>query len=118
PEADVRAHRTETRERDEAGLLGGWNVQTVRVAVRLSNLGPEPREVTVTERVPISEVEQVEVQVGAPDAYRLGKDEPGGEDITQVIHAGARARSTTAAWSRGPSRCPRSAAARSRSSTA
>jgi len=57
----------------------------VRVAVRLSNLGPEPREVTVTERVPISEVEQVEVQVGSPDAYRLGKDEPGGEDIAQVI---------------------------------
>jgi uncharacterized protein (TIGR02231 family) len=85
PEADVRAHRTETRERDEAGLLGGWNVQTVRVAVRLSNLGPEPREVTVTERVPISELEQVEVQVGSPEAYKLGKDEPGGEDIAQVI---------------------------------
>lgn len=85
PEADVRAHRSETRERDEAGLLGGWNVQTVRIAVRLSNLGLAPREVTVTERVPISEVEQVEIQVSGPDAYRLGKDDqPGGEDIAQV----------------------------------
>jgi len=85
PEADVRVHRDETRERDDAGLLGGWNVQTVRVAIRLSNLGTEPRAVTVTERVPISEVEQVEIQLGAPDAYLLGEDaELGGEAISQV----------------------------------
>ncbi|HSD90445.1 MAG TPA: DUF4139 domain-containing protein [Kofleriaceae bacterium] len=85
PEADIRIHRTETRERDDAGLLGGWNVQTVRVAVRLSNLGAQKREITVTERIPISEVEQVDIQVGAPDAYLLGDDDqPGGEEITQV----------------------------------
>ena len=85
PEADVRAHRSEHRERDEAGLLGGWNVHTVRVAVRLSNLGTARREVVVTERVPISEVEQVDIQVSSPDAYLLAKhDEPGGEEITQV----------------------------------
>jgi len=85
PEADVRVHRTETRERDEAGLLGGGNVQTVRVAVRLSNLGSERREINVTERIPISEVEQVDVQISSPDAYLLGTDDqPGGEEITQV----------------------------------
>jgi uncharacterized protein (TIGR02231 family) len=85
PEADVRIHRDETRERDDAGLLGGWNVQTVRVAVRLSNLGAEKREVVVTERIPVSEVEQVEVHASAPDAYLLGtEDQPGGEEITQV----------------------------------
>lgn len=85
PESEIRVHRTETRERDEAGLLGGWNVQTVRVAVRLSNLGTERRQIDVTERIPISEVEQVDVQVSSPDAYLLGVDEqPGGEEITQV----------------------------------
>lgn len=85
PEAELRVHRTETRERDEAGLLGGWNVQTVRVAVRLSNLGTEKRELEVTERIPISEVEQVEVHIASPDAYLLGADDqPGGEEITQV----------------------------------
>jgi len=85
PDADVRLHRTQTRERDDAGLLGGWNVQTVRVAVRLSNLGAERREIVVTERIPISEVEQVEVSASAPDAYLLGEDDhPGGEEITQV----------------------------------
>jgi hypothetical protein len=85
PEADVRVHRTETRQREEAGLLGGGNVQTVRVAVRLSNLGTERREINVTERIPISEVEQVDVQIASPDAYLLGTDDqPGGEEITQV----------------------------------
>jgi len=85
PEADVRVHRTEVRERDEAGLLGGWNVSTVRVAVRLSNLGTAEREVVVTERIPISEVEQVNVTASSPDAYLLGTgDQPGGEEITQV----------------------------------
>ncbi|MBL9020510.1 MAG: mucoidy inhibitor MuiA family protein [Myxococcales bacterium] len=85
PESELRVHRTETRERDEAGLLGGWNVQTVRVAVRVSNLGTERRQIDVTERIPISEVEQVDVQVSSPDAYLLGTDEqPGGEEITQV----------------------------------
>ena len=82
PQADVRAHRTETRDRDEAGLLGGWNVQTVRIAVRLSNLGAEARHVVVTERVPISEVEQVEIQVSPADAYLLGAD---GGNATQVM---------------------------------
>nr|MDQ3370493.1 DUF4139 domain-containing protein [Myxococcota bacterium] len=85
PEADVRVHRDEVRERDDAGLLGGWNVETVRVAVRLSNLGPARREVVVTERVPVSEVEQVEIQLAAPDAYRLAADDqPGGEAIPQI----------------------------------
>ena len=85
PDADVRVNRDELRDRDDAGLLGGWNVQTVRVAVRLSNLGIDPREVVVIERIPVSEVEQVEVHASAPDAYLLGADdEPRGEQIAQV----------------------------------
>ena len=80
PDSDLRIHRTETRERDEAGILGSWNVQTVRVAVRLSNLGTHKREITVTERIPISEVEQVEVHASAADAYMLDE----AEEITQV----------------------------------
>jgi hypothetical protein len=76
PESDVRAHRDEVRERDDAGLLGGWNVQTIRVAVRLSNLGTQRREVTVTERVPISEIEQVEIHTSGPEAYKLDEGVP------------------------------------------
>lgn len=80
PDSELRVHRSETRDRDNAGILGSWNVETVRVAVRLSNLGTHKREVTVTERIPISEVEQVEVLPSAPDAYMLDE----GDEITQV----------------------------------
>ncbi|MFN0247222.1 MAG: mucoidy inhibitor MuiA family protein [Kofleriaceae bacterium] len=86
PESDIRVHRTETRERDD-GLLGG-TTHTVRVAVRVSNLGAERRTIDITERIPISEVEQVSVDVASPDAYLLGADDqPGperGDEITQV----------------------------------
>jgi uncharacterized protein (TIGR02231 family) len=75
PEADVRVHRVEVRDRDDAGLLGGYNVATVRVAVRLSNLGGTAREVTVTERIPVSEIEQVTVSASTPDAYVLDEDD-------------------------------------------
>ena len=80
PDSELRVHRSETRERDNAGILGSWNVETVRVAVRLSNLGAHKREITVTERIPISEVEQVEVIPSAPDAFMLDE----GDEITQV----------------------------------
>jgi uncharacterized protein (TIGR02231 family) len=83
PESDIRVHRTESRERDD-GILGG-STQIVRVAVRVSNLGAERRTIDITERIPISEVEQVTVDVASPDAYLLGTDDqPGGEEITQV----------------------------------
>ncbi len=81
PDSDVRIHREETRERDE-GLLGG-QTHTIRVAVRLSNLGGEKRMIDLTERIPISEVEQVQIEAAAPEAFLLD-DEPGGEQITQV----------------------------------
>jgi uncharacterized protein (TIGR02231 family) len=73
PDADVRVHRDERRERDDAGLLGGWNVQTVRVAVRISNLGGSKRKLTVQERVPVSEVEQVEIAIAKPGAYVINE---------------------------------------------
>ena len=83
PDAELRVHRELERERDEAGLLGGRNVTTVRVAVRLSNLGDEARTVEVTERIPVSELADVEVELAAPDAWA---PEPRGEQVP-VVHA-------------------------------
>ena len=40
------------------------------------------REIVVTERIPVSEVEQVDVQASAPDAYLL--EDKRQEEITQV----------------------------------
>ena len=75
PEADLRVHRDEQRTREEAGMLGSWNETRVRVAVRLSNLGERARVVEVTERVPVSEIEKVEIKLAAPDAWTLEDDD-------------------------------------------
>jgi uncharacterized protein (TIGR02231 family) len=74
PEPDVRLHRTEDRHRDEAGMLGSWHETRVRVAVRLSNLGERARALEVTERVPVSELDKVEIRVAAADAWRPEED--------------------------------------------
>jgi uncharacterized protein (TIGR02231 family) len=75
PESDVRIHRDERRRTDEAGVLSSWNATRVRIALRLSNLGDAARNVEVTERIPVSEIDKVEIQLSAPDAWTL-EDEP------------------------------------------
>jgi uncharacterized protein (TIGR02231 family) len=84
PDAELRLHREEERLREEGGLLSGWNDMRVRVAVRLSNLGAAAKSVRVTERVPISEVEQVEIRVSPAEAWRLEDDAGQRENITVV----------------------------------
>ena len=75
PDAELRLHREEDRKRDEGGLLSGWNQTRVRVAVRLSNLGDTAKRVEVTERIPISEVTQVVIEVSPPEAWKLERDD-------------------------------------------
>ncbi len=72
---DVRVHREVAHRHDEAGLLGSWHSTRIRVAVRLSNLGDTTKTVLVTERVPVSELEKVEVVVAAEGAWRLETDD-------------------------------------------
>jgi len=98
PEADVRLHRDEQRKRDEAGMLGSWNVTRVRVAVRLSNLGERARRVEVTERVPVSEIDKVEIHVAAAEAWRLEDDDGTRADDVEVVTARAIDDDGLATW--------------------
>jgi uncharacterized protein (TIGR02231 family) len=59
---------------DESSFLGGWTTTTEDVIVKLSNLGAEARRVVVRERVPVSEIEKLEVTVVA--AHTTGKQQP------------------------------------------
>lgn len=56
---------------EETDAVDKWTRRTVRVRLYLSNLGGEARTVQISERVPVSEVEQVKVAVlegpAAPD---------------------------------------------------
>lgn len=69
PDDALRAVRAVDVE-EETDDVDRWTRRTVRVRLYLSNLGGEDRAVRITERVPVSEVEQVRVEVlaGGADA--------------------------------------------------
>jgi uncharacterized protein (TIGR02231 family) len=62
PEGSLRVRRETDRDDEEAGVLSGWRTSHHRVTLRLSNIGAEALAVKVTERVPVSEIEQVEIR--------------------------------------------------------
>jgi uncharacterized protein (TIGR02231 family) len=84
-EPDLRVHREVRREREAAGVLGSWHTDRVRVVVRLSNLGATARTVQVVERVPVSEIEKVEIVVGAEPSGVLGARPGEARDDTPLV---------------------------------
>ncbi len=65
PEPTVRVHR-ETKTLDEKSkMLSSWIRVPHRVKLKLSNLATTDVEIEVTERVPVSEVPQVEIELDA-----------------------------------------------------
>ncbi|MEB3339022.1 MAG: mucoidy inhibitor MuiA family protein [Leptolyngbyaceae bacterium] len=62
PEATMRVQRTQTQKKEENHLTR-WQTLTKTTQLFLSNIGAEPRMVKTIERVPISELEQVKVEV-------------------------------------------------------
>jgi len=70
----VRVRRTVTEERETSTVLGTQRLRR-KVEVFLANLGSEPRRVQVTERVPVSEIEDVEITLTSAGGFKLeGKD--------------------------------------------
>src|SRR5579872_204809 len=63
PEAALRVHREVDRVDQESGLMGNMLTSRRTVALRLSNIGADELTVKVMERVPVSEIEQVEIGV-------------------------------------------------------
>jgi uncharacterized protein (TIGR02231 family) len=73
PEDGLRCKRRQ-EERRETGLLLGKQTVTRDVALYLSNLSSEPRELTIIERVPVSEIEGLEVRAPEPREWAPDKD--------------------------------------------
>ncbi len=63
PDGAVRVQRSLTHAKEERTMLSGWVSQISTVELRLSNLGPGERTVQVTERVPVSEIDKVKIEV-------------------------------------------------------
>jgi uncharacterized protein (TIGR02231 family) len=61
PDGAMRVQRTITQERKQDHLTN-WNIVTTTIKLFLSNIGAESRVIRTTERVPVSELEQVKVE--------------------------------------------------------
>ncbi|WP_310484085.1 mucoidy inhibitor MuiA family protein [Chamaesiphon sp. VAR_48_metabat_403] len=61
-DVNMRVQRTQ-REKREQNHLTQWNTITNTVSIFLSNIGDETRKITMTERVPVSELEKVKIEV-------------------------------------------------------
>ena len=65
----VRVRRAQTEQRETGSVMGTQKIRR-EVSVYLSNLSTEPRRVLVTERVPVSEIEDVEIMVLDAGGFR------------------------------------------------
>lgn len=62
PDGAMRVQRTTTQKKKQDHLTK-WNTITTTIQLFLSNIGAEPRTIKTTERIPVSELEQVTVEV-------------------------------------------------------
>jgi hypothetical protein len=61
PDPGVRVRRETEEVEEEPGMLSGWLVRTVRERVRVSGLDASRRTFTLTLRIPVSEIEKVQI---------------------------------------------------------
>jgi uncharacterized protein (TIGR02231 family) len=65
PDGAVRVQRSLTHAKEERAMLSGWVSQINTVELRLSNLGAAERTIQISERVPVSEIDKVKIEVDA-----------------------------------------------------
>lgn len=63
PDGNIRVHREVEELPPERKTLSAWTRKARRVRIRLSNLSSEPRTISLRERIPVSEIEKVEVEL-------------------------------------------------------
>ena len=73
PEDGVRCKRAVREERETAKLTGSQTISR-KVTLRLSNLGDSKRELEITERIPVSEIEGLEVKLTEGKDWKQDQD--------------------------------------------
>jgi uncharacterized protein (TIGR02231 family) len=63
PDSSLRVHRTVEELEYEKRMMSSWTRKPKRVSVKLSNLSPAAKTIEVKERIAVSEVEKVEVEL-------------------------------------------------------
>lgn len=75
PDLALRVHREHDREYLDSKLFSSWTATRHEINVRLSNIGPEDKVVEVTERVPVSELDKVKIELKSTDPARQPDDD-------------------------------------------
>ena len=65
PDGAVRVQRSVELTKEDRGVMSSWTSQAHVVKVKISNLSAQERMVHVTERVPVSEIEKLRIEVDA-----------------------------------------------------
>jgi uncharacterized protein (TIGR02231 family) len=63
PDASLRVHRAVQELEHEKRMMSSWTRKPRKVTVKLSNLSPTKKTIEVKERMAVSEIEKVEVEV-------------------------------------------------------
>ena len=63
PDSSLRVHREVEQREHERRMMSSWTRKPRRIKLKLSNLGPGAKTLEIKERVPVSEIEKVEVEV-------------------------------------------------------
>ncbi len=78
PDPGVRARRVVETIEDEAGMLSSWLTRTYKITLHVSSLDDRERTVAVTEAIPVSEIEKVQIALDAKETTDGAKaDEDG-----------------------------------------
>ena len=77
PDAAVRVHRQAWSQEEKAGLMSSWQPTLTFVDLALSNLAGEARTLRVVERIPVSEVQQVKIELDNATAPATKPDAEG-----------------------------------------
>ncbi len=65
PDGAFRVQRSVDLAKEDRGALSAWTTQVHRVKIKISNLGSTARTLQVSERVPVSEIEKLRIDVDA-----------------------------------------------------
>ena len=90
PDGGIRVRRTEDEERDTQAITGTQRIKR-KVTLYLSNLSDEPKKLLVTERIPVSEIEDVEIDLLDAGGFSLDKKDG---FLNATVEIGANATKT------------------------
>jgi uncharacterized protein (TIGR02231 family) len=74
PDSELRVHREHQKLDEEKTMLSAWISREHRISNRLSNIGAAPRQIILCERIPVSEIEKV--QIAVDDKFTSEKKKP------------------------------------------